>query len=174
MFNDSNLEYNMPTKMPWLALAGAGEPPSPPKRRICYDYPRPAYTADTVIFNGASVLLVRRGKDPFKGKLALPGGFVNEFESSLEAAKRELVEETGLIINSEPKLVGIYDKPGRDPRGWVITSAYRTRTKQLHVQAGDDATEAFFVPLNKLGKELLSFDHWTIINDAWEQESNFN
>ncbi len=138
-----------------------------------YEHPRPAYTADTVVFNGASVLLIRRGKEPFKGKLALPGGFVNEGEQSIDAARRELHEETGLISCLSFRLVGVYDSRNRDPRGWTVSVAYMTRTKQLHVRAGDDADEAFFVPLNKLGKELLSFDHWTIINDAWELESKW-
>lgn len=136
-----------------------------------YEYPRPAYTADTVVFNGASVLLIRRGKEPFKGKLALPGGFVNEGEKSENAARRELGEETGPIVCSPFKLVGVYDAPGRDPRGWVVSIAYKTRTNQMHVQAGDDAAEAFFVPLNELKKDMLSFDHFDIISAAWIQES---
>lgn len=135
-----------------------------------YEYPRPAYTADTVVFNGASVLLIVRGKDPFKGRLALPGGFVNEGETSLEAAKRELKEETGLYLNTVPKLVGIYDKPGRDSRGWVISAAFSVRTSQLHLKAGDDAVDAKFVPINLLTKDSLAFDHFKIINDAWDME----
>lgn len=150
-------------------VGGFGGPPPDPVRN-CYDYPRPAYTADTVVFNGAKVLLVVRGKNPFKGRLALPGGFVNEGETSLEAAQRELNEETGLFLTTVPKLVGIYDKPGRDPRGWVITAAYSVRTSQLHLKAGDDAVDAKWVPINLLGRDLLSFDHFKIINDAWDME----
>ncbi len=156
MFNDSNqllTTYHVP--YPLVALPDIPDPPS-----NCYDYPRPAYTADTVV----------RDQNPFKGNLALPGGFVNEGETSLEACRRELREETGLFLTTVPKLVGIYDKPGRDPRGWTVSACYSVRTSQLHIKAGDDATDAKWCPINLLGKELLSFDHFKMINDAWEME----
>lgn len=173
MFNDSSI-YGMtrnPT-LPWLAMVGSGEPPSAQKPQSCYDYPRPAYTADIVVFNTDKVLLIKRGKDPFKGKLALPGGFVNPGETSYEAARRELLEETGLTIYSSPRLVGIYDKPGRDPRGWIVSAAYVCRTSQTHVKAGDDAADAVWVSINSLYRDMLAFDHHRIINDAWDLELN--
>ncbi len=135
-----------------------------------YPYPRPAYTTDIVVFNLDSVLLIRRGKDPFKGKLALPGGFVDEDETSIHAAIRELEEEAGLILKSTPKLVGIYDDPGRDPRGWTVSTAYMARTRQIHVQYGDDAVDAAWFPIASLDSITLAFDHKKIINDAWELE----
>lgn len=133
-----------------------------------YDYPRPAYTADCVVFNGAEVLLIRRGKEPFKGMLALPGGFVNERETSKQAAIRELKEETGLDLE-HCKPIGVFDEPGRDPRGWVVSSAYVFRTRQRLVKGADDAEEALWVPLNRLGN-VIAFDHAKIIDTALSQE----
>lgn len=132
-----------------------------------YDYPRPAYTADCVVFNGAEVLLVRRGSEPFKGMLALPGGFVNEGETAEQAAKRELLEETGLALD-RCSPIGTFDRPGRDPRGWTVSSAFVFRTRQRLVRGGDDAIEAIWVPLNRLG--LIAFDHNKIIDQALNQE----
>lgn len=137
-----------------------------------YKYPRPAYTADTVLVvdngnGGLSVLLIKRGGEPFKGAWALPGGFVNEGESSVEAAKRELAEETGVNVPDTDSLalIGIYDAPGRDPRGWTISAAYAAQVSRIvDAKGGDDAAEARWFPLNDLPE--LAFDHGRIIADV--------
>lgn len=137
-----------------------------------YKYPRPAYTADTVLVadngnGGLSVLLIKRGGEPFKGAWALPGGFVNEGESSVEAAKRELAEETGVDVPDTDSLalIGIYDAPGRDPRGWTISAAYAAQVSRIvDAKGGDDAAEARWFPLNDLPE--LAFDHGRIIADV--------
>lgn len=137
-----------------------------------YKYPRPAYTADTVLVadngnGGLSVLLIKRGGEPFKGAWALPGGFVNEGESSVEAARRELAEETGVNVPDADSLalIGIYDTPGRDPRGWTISAAYAGQVSRIvDAKGGDDAAEARWFPLNDLPK--LAFDHGRIIADV--------
>jgi 8-oxo-dGTP diphosphatase len=147
--------------------------PSPVKPVVVsYDYPRPAYTADTVVFCLDEVLLIERGKDPFKGKLALPGGFVNQGETSYQAAARELEEETGLrLIVSPSFLVGLFDNPGRDPRGWVISAAYRARIKnKLAVKGMDDAVGAGWYKLSAIKRSDLAFDHYKIINNAFDLE----
>ena len=96
-----------------------------------YDFPRPALTADVVLFAGPaedlSVLLIRRGRPPFRGQWALPGGFVDEGERVIDAARRELLEETGIAWDEDLLQVGTFGDPGRDPRGWtasVIWAAY--------------------------------------------------
>ena len=70
------------------------------EQKFCYKYPHPSVTADCVIFGfdgvGIKVLLIQRGIEPFKGKWAFPGGFINMNETAEEAACRELEEETGL------------------------------------------------------------------------------
>lgn len=137
-----------------------------------YKYPRPAYTADTVLVadngnGGLSVLLIKRGGEPFKGTWALPGGFVNEGESSVEAAKRELAEETGVNVpdTNSLALIGIYDTPGRDPRGWTISAAYAAQVSRIvDAKGGDDAAEARWFPLNDLPE--LAFDHGRILADV--------
>jgi 8-oxo-dGTP diphosphatase len=134
-----------------------------------YEYPRPAYTADCVVFNSAEVLLIRRGKEPFKGSLALPGGFVNDGETSEAAARRELREETGLDLE-HCKPIGVFDLPGRDPRGWTVSAAYVFYTRQRIVRGMDDAISAIWVPLNKLDRQSLAFDHIKIIDSALKQE----
>jgi 8-oxo-dGTP diphosphatase len=131
------------------------------------------YTADVVaISGGREVLLIQRAKDPFKGSWALPGGHVDVGETSLEAAVRELAEETGVNVSSELlHLVGVYDAPGRDPRGRYVTAAYTAHfASAVLPTAGDDARLARWWPLADLTSlvnlGLLAFDHVCIINEA--------
>lgn len=135
-----------------------------------YDFPRPGLTADCVVFgrggDGAmNVLLIQRKKDPFAGSWAVPGGFVNEGEDLQEAARRELWEETGL---SELPLhqFHAFGRPGRDPRGWVVTVAYWAVVDPAAVQlrAGDDAARAAWFPLADLPP--LAFDHDEMLQKA--------
>ena len=85
-------------------------------------YPAPSLAADVVLLSdGKDVLLVRRGGHPYLGYLALPGGFVNPDESAPDAAVRELREETNVWASPEDLFeIGLFSKPGRDPRGWVV------------------------------------------------------
>jgi ADP-ribose pyrophosphatase YjhB (NUDIX family) len=142
------------------------------------DYPRPNYTADTVLFayeRGVSdlwVLLIERGKKPFKGMFALPGGFVNENEPSQEAASRELEEETGVPIAPKNLFpIGVFDDPERDPRGWVVSSAFLTIVDfdlvNPHVKSGgqDDAAATMWFSMSA-GAPDLAFDHLKIISRA--------
>lgn len=113
------------------------------------DYPRPSLTADLIILRtGAkpALLLIKRGGHPCLGCWALPGGFVNQGEDALTAAKRELQEETGLE-QMELAPVGFYSTPGRDPRGWVVSAAFlNTSSSFPQAQAGDDAADvAWFI-----------------------------
>ncbi len=128
------------------------------------DYPRPALTVDCVIFRGDEVLLIRRGKEPFAGRWALPGGYVNEGETTIRAAARELFEETGITVE-KLRLVGVFSEPGRDPRGWVVSVAYWADVpRDTLVNAGDDASEAAWTSLD--GVKNLAFDHDRILDDA--------
>ena len=112
------------------------------------NYPRPALTADLVVFslNMDRVLLVKRGGHPFLGCWAFPGGFANADESVEQTALRELQEETGISTLTEDDIyeIGLFSTPGRDPRGWVVSSVYAAKVDpaQTAVQSGDDAEQA--------------------------------
>ena len=126
---------------------------------------RHALTADAVLIEGNRVLLVRRGNPPFKGRFALPGGFVDGEESAEDALLRELAEETGLrgrIVG----LVGLYSAPGRDPRGPTATAVYLVERAGGRLAAGDDAALAAFVPIPRVRRLRLAFDHSAVLRDA--------
>jgi 8-oxo-dGTP diphosphatase len=134
------------------------------------DYPRPMLTADVVVFAGAAeaphVLLIQRGNPPFAGSWALPGGFVEEGKQVADAAPRELVEETGLKVDvGVLELLGVYDTPGRDPRGWTVSVVYIARVPAESAVAGaDDASDARWFAVEELPE--LAFDHALIVADA--------
>ncbi|NOZ77227.1 MAG: NUDIX hydrolase [Euryarchaeota archaeon] len=135
----------------------------------CSGYPSPAVTVDLVVEDGdGRILLVRRGRDPYKARWALPGGYVECGENVLESARREAREETGLEVEIEG-LVGVYSDPGRDPRGHTVSITYRARVDGDAVpRGGDDAAEAgFFHPEEIEGMEL-AFDHNAVIRDYLE------
>ena len=138
-----------------------------------YDYPRPALTVDCVIFGyqfeaGLRILLIQRGSEPFRGKWALPGGFI-EMEEDLErAALRELEEETGVRDVFIEQLY-TFGKPGRDPRGRVISVAYfaLVNSEAHPVTAASDADSAAWFPFSDLPP--LAFDHAEILDMAMER-----
>jgi 8-oxo-dGTP diphosphatase len=127
--------------------------------------PRHALTADGVLFDGDRVLLVRRRNPPDRGRLALPGGFVDGHESLEDAVVREVLEETGLAT-AIVGLVGVYSAPGRDPRGPTCTGVYLLERTGGRLRAGDDASAASFVSLAKARREKLAFDHDQVLADA--------
>lgn len=138
------------------------------KGHYTYDYPRPMLTADCMVVNDRKeILLVRRGNDPFKDCWALPGGFMEMDETIEHCAVRELEEETGIVVSEQDiRLIGIYSAPGRDPRGRTVTAAYGVKCgkrKAESAQAGDDAAELCWWPLNALPP--LAFDHAEIVAD---------
>jgi 8-oxo-dGTP diphosphatase len=131
------------------------------------EYARPALTVDVALIAATpapSVLLVARAHEPYAGAWALPGGFVEQDERIVEAAARELAEETG-VSAGELTLLGVYDTPGRDPRGWTVSVTYHGSVEQrLQARGGDDASEAAWFALDALPP--LAFDHAQIVADA--------
>jgi 8-oxo-dGTP diphosphatase len=128
-------------------------------------YEKPSVTVDCVVFDHRDrLLLIRRRHPPFAGQLALPGGFVDSGETTEAAARRELAEETGLRAH-DLRLVGVYSKPGRDPRGWTISIAYLVTIGDTGAPAaGDDAADVEF---RADWRDLaLAFDHSEIVRDA--------
>lgn len=127
------------------------------------DRKQPALTVDVIVRDGNRVLLVKRKNNPFKGKWALVGGFVEYGEKVEEAAKRECREETGLEVELE-RLVGVYSDPNRDPRGHVVSICFLARVVGGKLKAGSDALEAKF--FKKIPWNELAFDHAQILKDA--------
>lgn len=127
------------------------------------------YTTDIVAFRGDTVLLITRRDDPFQGCLALPGGYIDPGETPVDAAIREAEEETGLALaEDQMHYIGVYDEPGRDPRGPVSSTAYATViTGDVTVQAGDDAATAEWVDLDTARRSEMAFDHGRILADAY-------
>ena len=139
-------------------------------------YPKPSLTADVAVVakdgEKRRLLLIRRGGHPFLGKWAVPGGFAEKGERIEETAARELSEETG-ITGLPIRLAGVFSKPGRDPRGWVVTVLFTAEVEygQVAAKAADDAADAKWFevcsesPLRLeadgicLSAEDLAFDH---------------
>jgi 8-oxo-dGTP diphosphatase len=128
------------------------------------DEKRIAVTVDGVLIDGERILLIRRGKNPFKGFWALPGGFVEYGETTEHAVVREVEEETGLHCEIN-RLVGVYSAPDRDPRGHTVSIAYVMSVREGEMKAGDDAAGARWHDLAEL-PEKIAFDHLSIIRDA--------
>jgi 8-oxo-dGTP diphosphatase len=118
------------------------------------------------------VLLVCRGEAPFEGMWAIPGGFKRPTETLDGAAKRELVEETGVDAASLLTQFGAYGDPERDPRMNVVTIGYLAVLRDLGaVAGGSDAAAAALIPASDVlnGKVELAFDHLRIVRDAIER-----
>jgi 8-oxo-dGTP diphosphatase len=131
------------------------------------EYPGISVAVDVVLFRRGDpnqVLLILRGRPPFMGRWALPGGFVEMDEDLLTAARRELAEETGLTGVALTQL-GAFGAVDRDPRRRIISITYWGVIEQdLEVAAGDDAARAAWHPLTNLPP--LAFDHGEILNLA--------
>ncbi len=136
----------------------------------CYDYPRPSVTVDMVVFtlrgDEIQVLMIRRGKDPFAGYWAIPGGFLDIDEPIADAVLRELREETGLSQVERMAPIGVFGAPGRDPRGRVISLAHAAvvRADSAQVAGADDADEAAWFEPNAIDR--FAFDHKDILATA--------
>ena len=128
------------------------------------NYRSPKLTVDGVVTKGKQILLIKRKKPPFKGKWALPGGFVEYGEKTEDAVMREVFEETGLKTKMR-RLVGVYSDPDRDPRGHTITVVYLLEICDGMMKSGDDASDAKYFDLKQLPE--LSFDHEVIIKDVF-------
>src|SRR6266513_2305081 len=139
-------------------------------------FPAFAVTVDVVVLTMSEgllhVLLVCRGEAPFEGMWAIPGGFKRPTETLDEAARRELVEETGVDAASLLSQFGAYGDPARDPRMNVVTIAYLAVLRDVGaVLGGTDAAAAALIPVSDVlnGKVGLAFDHLRLVRDAIER-----
>lgn len=131
-------------------------------------------TADVVLLAGEDtdlrVLLIERGKEPFTGRLAMPGGHVDADEYAMDAAARELAEETGITLTARDLTqIGAYSAPGRDPRGRYVSVGFVARIPTpIAPTAGDDAATAAWYPVAQVSEQpdRWAFDHRVILADA--------
>ena len=132
----------------------------------------PSVAVDLLVFNSdmSKILLINRAEHPFVNCLALPGGFYKPSDKSLEfAASRELLEETSVSLNiTEQNLVKVTSTAGRDPRGWVVSVAYKVCIDENSVKplANSDAIYANWQEVASLQKDKMAFDHYDIIEYA--------
>lgn len=130
----------------------------------------PSVAVDLLIFNQdcSKILLINRADHPFVNKLALPGGFYIPSDQTIEeAASRELKEETSVSLKITNKnLVKITSTKNRDPRGWVISIAYKVVVNENDVKpiANSDALYANWVDVNSIKEDNMAFDHFEILN----------
>lgn len=138
-------------------------------------YEKPSVTVDFVCIRYnrdeqcLEALLVKRKRNPWRGMYSLVGGFLKPNEDVIDAGIRELKEETNLDVTVDQiKQLPAWTKPNRDPRGWVITNPLVIQLKDnIKAQAGDDAQEVYWLPLDELPQEMAS-DHREILTYGLE------
>ena len=137
----------------------------------CKGWLNPALAADSAVRRGDEVLLIQRKYPPMKGAWAFPGGFVDQGENPIDAAVRELKEETGMD-GTEPKLLMVMGDADRDPRKHIVSIVYEIQVSEdQQPVAGDDAADARFWPISTLLSGELKFagDHLTILKNWLNQ-----
>jgi len=136
-------------------------------------YPKPSVTVDFIVhIDNEGILFVKRKNFPYRGKWALPGGFLDVGkENTLQAAIRELKEETSLDIDpTNIVLEGVYSDPQRDPRDHVVSIVYSINLSQEYismVKPDDDAADAKFI--KDIDMDNLAFDHKQILEDYFSK-----
>lgn len=138
-------------------------------------YKNPTPTVDVILERDSKILMVRRKKDPFKDRLALPGGFVNEGETVEDAMKREAMEETSLEVYPAD-ILGVYSDPRRDPRKHIVTVVFVGMIVGGEISARDDAASIEWVQIGSIDQleeqKLLAFDHTQILRDYRQWKSS--
>lgn len=123
------------------------------------EFKNPGLTADIIVERENKILLIKRKHPPCQGYWALPGGFLEYGKETIEeTGKRELYEETGLVVElKDLELLGIASEPKRDPRGHIVSPYFFAKKTNGELKAGDDAENAKWFYLDNLPP--LAFDH---------------
>jgi ADP-ribose pyrophosphatase YjhB (NUDIX family) len=119
---------------------------------------------DIIIERNDKIVLIKRGVEPFKRLIAIPGGHMELGETIENAAKREAKEETSLDVELID-ILGVYSDPKRDPRKHSMATVFIGKPIKGKLRAGDDAKEAFWMDLNKIESYEFAFDHKKILLD---------
>jgi len=125
----------------------------------------PSVTVDGLVLVEGKLVTVRRRNEPFRGMPALPGGFVELGETTVEAVVREVREETGLQTKVT-RLVGVFSDPNRDPRGHTVSIVYALEAIGGTLAAGTDAADIVLVDPDR--PPAMAFDHNEIVR-VWRQ-----
>jgi 8-oxo-dGTP diphosphatase len=123
----------------------------------------PLLVVDVIIPTSEGVILIKRAREPYKGRWALPGGFVRYGERVEEAAVREAEEETGLKVRLKG-LVGVYSEPNRDPRGHLVSICFLAERVSGKLSTSDEAMEVR--AFERIPWQELAFDHARMLKDA--------
>jgi 8-oxo-dGTP diphosphatase len=129
---------------------------------------KPSLTVDGIMIHKKKLVLIKRGRAPFKNSYALPGGFVEYNEKVENAVIREMKEETGLATEIK-SIFGVYSDPNRDPRGHTVSVVFELKVTGGKLRSGDDAKEVRLFSLSKIPQ--LAFDHNKIVGD-WKEKAN--
>jgi len=134
-------------------------------------YKNPIPTVDIINEKDDRIVLIRRKNEPFKGKLAMPGGYVDWGETVEHAAVREAKEETSLDVKLIDVL-GVYSDPKRNPRIKSIAIVFIGKPIGRKLKAGDDAVDAFWFNINEIESKEFAFDHKKILTDylKWKKK----
>ena len=125
----------------------------------------PRLTVDSFVRDRRGrVLLIRRGRPPFEGRWALPGGFCEWEETTEDCCARETLEETGLTVRVG-ELLGVYSRPDRDPRGHNVTVLYAATPIRGRAAGGDDAADARWFTPRELRSLEFAFDHREVVSE---------
>jgi 8-oxo-dGTP diphosphatase len=125
-------------------------------------YRRPSLAADGIVIIEGKLVLIKRGRDPYRGSYALPGGILEYGETMEECVVREVEEETGLQTEILD-LVGVYSDPDRDPRGHFVSAVFHLSSIGGDLRSGDDAADVGLFSLDDLPN--MAFDHRQIVDD---------
>jgi 8-oxo-dGTP diphosphatase len=143
------------------------------KRLYTYEYARPGVAASVAVFDRArqAFLLVERGNEPYAGRLAFPGGFIEAGKEDIrQTAAREVLEETGVAVAVEDLIqVDLRSGPDRDPRDHVIDVGFYAEVENARAKAGDDAASVRWASPVELDGLALAFDH----NEMWKAVARF-
>jgi 8-oxo-dGTP diphosphatase len=135
----------------------------------------PVPTVDLIVRKNGAVLIEKRGREPFVGRYALPGGHVDYGETVEQTAVRELKEECAISCRLVG-IMGVYSDPKRDPRGQRISTVFIADYSAGELKAGDDAGSAEWMDFESIMRESeseFSFDHRKILSDYrnWLKDS---